>query len=245
MASGKKSERLDKLIAAQTSYSRRDVHKLLSKGQILVNGQVSRNFDAKIDPESDEIRLDGKLLVLSKYSYIMLNKPAGVICATEDNVHKTVIDLLPQEFLRSGLFPAGRLDKDTEGFVLITNDGDLAHKILAPKSHVPKRYFVRLDKPVEAQVVDRFAQGMVLSGQRCMPAELVIFSQKPEEAVVVLRQGMYHQVKRMFLSCGYEVVYLRRDQIGGLKLDQTLQPGQSRLLTASEVTLLTDETPKK
>ena len=242
--------RLDKAIADQTGYSRKDVHKLLSKGQVLVNGAAVRNFDAKVYLEHDIISVNCLELALKKYSYIMMNKPKGVVCATADEKLPTVIDLLPEAFRRRGLFPAGRLDKDTEGFVLLTNDGQTAHRLLAPRSHVPKQYTVWLDKPVEEGVEQAFAKGMEIpldkhdnrpggAGARikCSPARLER-TEQPQVVRVEIRQGMYHQVKRMFASMGYLVVGLRRDSIGGVALDPALAPGESRELDAAEMDML-------
>ncbi|MCI8648901.1 MAG: rRNA pseudouridine synthase [Anaerotruncus sp.] len=253
MAASKK-ERLDKLIAAQTALSRKDVHKLLSRGQISVNGVVVRNFDSRIDWETDLVTVEGQPLALQKYSYLMMNKPRGVVCATKDLALPTVLDFVPDELCRSGLFPAGRLDKETTGFVLLTNDGAFGHRILAPKSHLPKRYFVQLDKPVPCELVSAFAAGVKLPPEKqerrqmekspegrdrsiCLPAQLELLDDICT-ARVTLHQGMYHQVRRMFAVFGLEVVALHREQIGGLRLDPMLQPGQCRIITSEELTQL-------
>ncbi len=250
MAFQKGLERLDKAIAAQTKLSRKDVHRLFSRGQILVNGQSVRSFDSRVDFENDEVLLEGKPLRLKRYSYLMMNKPAGVVCAVSDAALPTVIDLLPDELRRSGLFPAGRLDKDTTGFVLITNDGDFAHRILSPKSHVPKTYLARLDKPAPEGLVQAFAKGVTLPPERgeqrgsapekrretrCLPAQLSFVGEDRTAARVVIRQGVYHQVKRMFSAFGLTVTSLRREKIGGLALDPGLEPGKCRELSKIEV----------
>lgn len=259
MAGNKGLDRLDKVIAAQTHLSRKDVHRLLSRGQILVNGAAMRRFDTRVDLERDEITVDGQMLSLKRHSYIMLNKPQGVVCATSDAALPTVLDLVPEELRRSGLFPAGRLDKDTTGFVLITNDGDFAHRILAPKSHLPKTYIARLDKPVDQAVVDGFAQGVTLKAEKhhaqaiqdcparrdkgiCMPAQLTLVEDDPTRVRVVIRQGMYHQIKRMFGAFGIEVTALHREKIGGLALDCTLAPGDCRELEQQEIEKMSDLT---
>lgn len=245
-------ERLDKAIASQTTYSRSDVHKLMSKGQVLVNGTVARAFDSRANLETDTVTLDGRVLNLSKYTYIMMNKPRGVVCATEDEALPTVIDLVPEGLRRSGLFPAGRLDKETEGFVLVTNDGEFAHRILSPKSHVPKIYLAALDNPFDAAVSDAFAEGVALKPERprerqrepeqeaspcirCLPATLEAVNGDCCLARVVVRQGMYHQVRRMFAAFGLTVLSLKRERIGGLELDSSLLPGECRVLTPQEV----------
>lgn len=179
------------------------------------------------------VMVSGKTLALKRHVYIMLNKPRGVVCATSDAALPTVLDLVPDSLMRRGLFPAGRLDKDTEGFVLITDDGAFAHRILAPKSHVPKTYTARLDAPVTQQMIEAFAAGVQLDGAVCMPAELCVLD-TPDTARVVIRQGMYHQIKRMFAACGAHVLALRRDRIGGLSLDIALGPGECRELSAAE-----------
>lgn len=234
MPEKQKLERLDKVVAAQTDLSRRDVQRLAGRGLISVNGAPARKADLKIDPDSDVVAVAGKMLTLKRRIYIMLNKPRGVVCATSDAALPTVLDLVPGSLMRRGLFPAGRLDKDTEGFVLITDDGAFAHRILAPKSHVPKTYTARLDAPVTPEMIEAFAAGVRLDGVVCMPAELCALD-TPDTARVVIRQGMYHQIKRMFAACGAHVLALRRDRIGGLTLDPALGPGQCRELNAAEV----------
>ncbi|MEM1484809.1 pseudouridine synthase [Oscillospiraceae bacterium PP1C4] len=250
-------DRLDKAIAAQTQLSRKDVHRLLSRGQILVNGETTRNFDTRIDLENDEVTIEGQPLVLKRHSYIMMNKPQGVVSATSDAALPTVLDLVPEELRRNGLFPAGRLDKDTTGFVLITNDGDFAHRILAPKSHVPKIYTATLDKPVDDGIIAAFKEGVVLKAEKhiaqrledcparrdkstCMPARLEIVNGDPTVVRVLIRQGMYHQIKRMFGAFDIEVVGLHRDQIGGLALDLGLESGKCRELSKIEVEKITN-----
>lgn len=264
MPKQEKTIRLDKAVAAQTDYSRKEIKKLASAGKILVNGIATRSPDLHIDLTVDQVVVDGRALRLTQYSYLMLHKPQGVVCATSDSALPTVLDLVPPQLMRSGLFPAGRLDKDTEGFVLITNDGELAHRILAPKSHVPKTYLAVLDKPFDQAVIDAFAEGVLLRPERereerkldksnrdaneqsgaatlrCMPALLTPDAGDFTRARVVIRQGMYHQIKRMFGAFGLTVVGLRRETIGGLALDAQLAPGECRELTATELVQLTE-----
>ena len=218
--------RLDRLVCSQKAgITRADVKKLCLKCRITVNGKRARRSDAHVDTD-DEIIVDGERLVYKKHIYIMLNKPQGVVCSTKEGQSRTVLDLVPSELMRKGLFPAGRLDKDTEGFVLLTDDGDLAHKMLSPKSHVPKTYSVRLEKPWEESYKQIMAEGMTIDGgEKCLPAE---FEGSPEndcECTLVLHEGKFHQVKRMFKILGNEVVFLKRTAIGEMPLDPYLPVG--------------------
>lgn len=228
-------QRLDKFISNQCfDISRSGVKDLLKKGKITVNGKVVKKADEKICPERDEVCISGKKVVYKKHLYIMLNKPAGVVCATRDGLSPTVLALLPDELKRDGLFPAGRLDKDTEGFVLITDDGELAHKMLAPKSHVPKLYYVKLEAPLAKNAEEKFKNGMtLLDGTSCLPAELERISDT--ECFVTLHEGMFHQVKRMFEALDNKVSYLKRVKIGNVELDENLALGEVRELTSYEV----------
>lgn len=242
---GEKLERLDKLIAGQGMLSRKDVHKIVAKGQVCLNGTIVRDPGVKVNLQQDTVTVSGKQLQLSEFVYIMLNKPRGVVCATRDGISQTVLELIPPALRRRGLFPAGRLDKDTEGFVLLTDDGALAHRMLSPKSHVPKTYIAYLDKPCDAQAVKAFARGILLPPERageghvqCLPAKLSIESADARIAHVVLCQGIYHQVKRMFAACGLTVESLRRVRIGALDLDAALALGQCRALDMYETSLL-------
>lgn len=230
-------QRLDKFISSQlVSVSRKDAREMIKRGEVSVNGAVERSADRKIDAGRDTVTLRGETVGYKKHLYIMLNKPAGVVCATRDGLSETVLELLPPELRRAGLFPAGRLDKDTVGFVLITDDGALAHRILSPKSHVDKRYFVRLrdDIPDGAEMI--FAGGMMLDGEKCLPAELKRLA--PRECELTLREGKYHQIKRMFEALGNEVVYLKRVSIAGIELDKNLPEGHARELTDDELAKL-------
>ena len=230
-------QRLDKFISSQlVSASRKDAREMIKRGEVSVNGAVERSAERKIDAERDSVTLRGEPVGFKKHLYIMLNKPAGVVCATRDGLSETVLELLPPELRRTGLFPAGRLDKDTVGFVLITDDGALAHRILSPKSHVDKEYFVRLRDDIPADAEEVFAGGMELDGEKCLPAVLEKVS--PKECRLTLREGKYHQIKRMFESLGNEVVYLKRISIAGIELDEKLSEGQARELTAEELAKL-------
>lgn len=231
--------RLDKYICSQRSdISRNDVKELCRSSRVSVDGQIIRSPELKVDPDCVCVEVCGREISYKKYLYIMLNKPSGVVCSTRDGLSATVLELLPKPLRRKGLFPAGRLDKDTEGFVLITDDGGLAHRMLSPKSHVPKTYFVRLAKPLNGTELDVFEKGAVLSdGTVCLPAQLRAMSAS-NECEVVLHEGMFHQIKRMFESVSNEVVYLKRIRIGGLELDKSLDLGESRELADQEVPLL-------
>ena len=227
-------ERLDKLVAATGRFSRREVRGLLREGRILVDGAFPAGPEAKVDPEAAEILLDGEPLGWSRFTYLMLNKPAGVLSATEDRGQRTVVDLLEPPLRRRGLFPVGRLDRDTEGRLLLTNDGALAHELLSPRKHVDKVYFARLDGPAAAADAAAFRAGIQLGELRCMPADLEITG-NPCEVFVTLHEGKFHQIKRMFQSRGRTVLYLRRLRMGSLLLDEGLAPGEYRNLTDAEV----------
>ena len=228
-------QRLDKFISNQCfELSRSAVKDLVKKGQVSVNGKPVKKADEKICPERDEVCVSGRRILYKKHLYIMLNKPAGVVCATRDGLSPTVLALIPDELKRDGLFPAGRLDKDTEGFVLITDDGELAHKMLAPKSHVPKLYYVRLESPLVENAEESFQEGIVLEdGTSCLPAGLERINDK--ECLVTLHEGMFHQVKRMFEALDNKVSYLKRVRIGGVELDKSLETGKVRELSDDEV----------
>lgn len=226
-------ERLDKLIAAMGSYSRREVKELVRQGRVLVDGNAVASADVKIDPAAANIMVDGLPLQYEKYTYIMLNKPAGILTATEDRKQQTVLDLLPPELRKRELAPVGRLDKDTEGLLLLTNNGDLTHRLLSPKYHVNKVYYARVDGTLEQADCTAFAAGMVLAdGLECMPAGLEILS--GNECLVTLREGKFHQVKRMLAERGKPVVYLKRLSMGTLHLDDALPAGKCRPLTEKE-----------
>lgn len=236
-----KLERLDKFIANQKGISRSQVRILIKKGQISVNERAETDFDKKIDPDADRIKINGEDVRYRKNMYIMLNKPQGVVCSTRDGLSPTVLSLVPKELQRKGLFPAGRLDKDTEGFVLITDDGELSHRMLSPKSHVPKRYYCELAEEVNDQYAKAFKSGMTLSdGEKCLPAEF-FETENPKKAYVVLHEGMFHQVKRMFETLGNRVVYLKRVRMGGLDLDEKLALGECREIMHKEVLQLLED----
>lgn len=220
-------ERLDKIISATGKKSRREVREMVRQGRVLVDGKPAPAADMKVDPQTAVILLDGEPLGYEKFTYVMLHKPAGVLTATEDRRQETVLDLLPPELRRRALSPVGRLDKDTEGLLLLTNDGQLAHRLLSPKSHVDKVYYARVDGALEPGDIAAFAAGMTLGdGLECLPAGLEILS--PTEALVTLREGKFHQVKRMLAARGKPVLYLKRLSMGRLRLDPALAPGDRK-----------------
>lgn len=224
--------RLDKYLAEMGAGTRKEVRKMIRDGRVSINGQKENDPGRKV-MEGEEVRADGAPVVYEKYVYYMLHKPAGVISATEDAREQTVLDLIDEK-KRKGLFPVGRLDRDTEGLLLITNDGELAHRLLSPKRHVDKVYFARLDGPVGEEEKKRFAQGLKVDDTlTALPAELEILDGKNEVRVTV-REGKYHQVKRMFQAVGREVLYLKRLSMGPLVLDEQLPAGAYRRLTGEE-----------
>ena len=226
--------RIDKFAAEQTGISRSDAKELIKRRKITVNGAPVASADMHVDPEKDEIIIGGKPILYRQYMYIMLNKPAGVVCATRDELSETVLELIPPELRRKGLFPAGRLDKDTEGFVFITDDGALAHKMLSPRSHVEKEYEVTLERPAEESYKELFASGMTIDGgEKCMPAQL-FFTDDDHMVRLILHEGKFHQVKRMMEAAGNKVTFLRRTRIGGIELDPTLPLGGCREILNKE-----------
>ena len=235
---GEKLMRLDKFLSGQLNISRADAKELIKKRLVTVNGETARLYDMKIDPAADSVCSEGVQLAYREHVYIMLNKPAGVICATRDRLSETVLELIPAEIRRKDLFPAGRLDKDTEGFVLITDDGEFAHNILSPKKHVDKRYFAVLEKPARNEDAELFASGMTIDGgEVCLPAKLEI-TENPKEVYITLREGKYHQIKRMAEAVGNKIVYLRRVSYGKLVLDESLKEGECREITRGELDLI-------
>ena len=230
-------ERLDKLLASTGRWSRSEAKRLVREGRVLVDGRIAASAEEKYDAESVSLSVDGEAARLSKYVYVMLHKPAGVLSATEDGCGKTVLDLLPHEYQKRGLFPVGRLDKDTEGLLLLTDDGALAHDLLSPKKHVDKLYLARVDGTLDERDRADFEAGMTLGdGLHCLPAGLEIVS--PNEALVTLREGKFHQIKRMFAARGKPVLYLKRIAMGPLTLDGRLAPGEWRELTEAERKML-------
>lgn len=230
-------ERLDKLLAGTGKWSRREVKALVRQGLVRVDGRLAASAEDKLDPAAAIITVDGETISLCRFTYVMLHKPAGVLTATEDRKQPTVLDLLPPELRRIGLAPVGRLDKDTEGLLLLTNDGELAHRLLSPKYHVEKRYFARVDGELSAADAEAFARGMTLGdGLECLPAGLQVLPDRV--CIVTLREGKFHQVKRMLAARGAPVLYLKRLSMGPLTLDDSLAAGAYRLLRAEEISAL-------
>lgn len=235
-----KKERLDKLIASQGLLSRNDVKIMIRRGDISVNGSVVKDSSFKVSYE-DNIEVKGEPLLQTEFTYIMLNKPKGVVSASEDKRDKTVVDILPDELKRKNLFPAGRLDKDTTGFSLITDDGDFAHRILSPSRHVDKTYIATISDKIDVDnAKNAFAQGVVLSdGTVLLSAQLELVENKENQVFkVIIKEGKYHQIKRMFASLGTNVIELKRIAIGGLALDDDLREGEARVITEAELNLI-------
>lgn len=230
-------QRLDKIIASTGKYSRREVKLLVKQGVVLVDGIPARSPEDKFDPEQVEIAVNGEGLTYRRYTWVMLNKPAGYLSATEDGRGATVLDLLPEELQKQGLFPVGRLDKDTEGLLLLTNEGGLAHDLLSPRHHVDKVYYTRVAGCLTEEDCKAFESGITLGdGLVCQPAGLSILTAGEEsEAHVTLREGKFHQVKRMLAHQGKPVLYLERVRMGNLTLDPSLKRGDFRFLTAEEL----------
>ena len=234
--------RIDKLLANMGFGSRKEVKKVLKSGAVRVDELVIKDPKTQINPSKQIVTVYGEVVDYKKHIYLMMNKPQGVISATEDASQQTVIDLLEMEDQIYEPFPVGRLDKDTEGLLLITNDGKLAHKLLSPKKHVPKRYYAIIDRPVTNDDVKAFEDGVVLDDEyKTKPAELSILKSGIRSDIeVIITEGKYHQVKRMFESVGKTVTYLKRVQMGPLLLDESLHLGEYRELTEEEVNLLQD-----
>lgn len=228
-------ERLDKLLCSQGTLTRSEAGRLVRGGRVTVGGVVCRQPSQKVDP-TQTVTVDGKPLNYQKHVYIMLNKPAGILCVSRDPKAQTVVDLLPAESRRKGLFPAGRLDKDTHGLALITDDGDFAHEMLSPRHHIPKTYHAVLDKLPDAAAIKAFCDGPTLDdGTKCLPAELTVLGDEADARVeVIIYEGKFHQIKRMFSAIGCHVEWLKRMAMGGLLLDESLEEGASRPLTEEE-----------
>jgi 16S rRNA pseudouridine516 synthase len=239
--------RIDKMLANLGYGSRKEVKQLLKDGLVKVNDTIIKNAKVHIDPEKDIVSLKDEVIEYKEFIYLMMNKPQGVISATEDTHDKTVIDLLEFEDMVYSPFPVGRLDKDTEGLLLITNDGQLAHQLLSPKKHVPKTYFAVIDKEVTEEDVQAFRQGVTLDdGYLTKPGELkIINTEENSEIELTITEGKFHQVKRMFEAVGKRVVYLKRISMGSLKLDESLELGEYRELTDAELIQLKNDHKKE
>ena len=226
-------QRLDKILSSAGAGSRKELRAAIRAGRVRVDGTVCCDESAKFDEQAAEITLDGEAVELLRPALILLNKPAGYLTAADDPRQRTVMELIPERYRKFGVMPVGRLDKDTEGLLLLTNDGQLAHRLLSPKSHVDKVYYARVDGALEPGDIAAFAAGMTLGdGLECLPAGLEILS--PTKALVTLREGKFHQVKRMLAARGKPVLYLKRLSMGRLRLDPALAPGAWRMLTEEE-----------
>ena len=228
--------RLDKILSSTGEYSRSEAKTLIKRGLVTVDGRIAASGDKKADPEKSDIRVKGERIGYSEHHYIMMNKPAGVLSATEDRSGKTVLDLLEPRLKRLGLFPAGRLDKDAEGLLLLTDDGDFCHNVISPVKKVTKVYFAEIIGQLDQNAVTKFREGITLEdGYRCHPAELTVLDgENGNSCLVAVEEGKFHQVKRMLKACDCTVIYLKRLKIGGLSLDEGLNPGEYRELTAEE-----------
>jgi 16S rRNA pseudouridine516 synthase len=237
--------RIDKLLANMGYGSRKEVKKLLKDGGLQVNGEVIKDGKVHVDADNDTVMLYGEKVEYREFIYLLMNKPPGLISATEDANEETVIDILQMDDQIFNPFPVGRLDKDTEGLLLITNDGQLSHQLLSPKRHVPKTYFAVIEGEVTDRDIEAFKEGVTLEdGYHTKPGELVILKSGPTSDIeLTITEGKFHQVKRMFESVGKRVVYLKRLSMGPLKLDEDLQLGEYRELTDEEVEMLKEFRP--
>lgn len=230
--------RLDRFLSEQNISTRSLLKKDIKKGLVTVNGKTVTRPEHHIDPYEDTITYNHALVTYTPFRYLMLNKPAGVVSATEDSRDQTVLDLIEPK-LRKDLFPVGRLDKDTEGLLLLTNDGDLAHQLLSPKKHVDKTYFVKLAKTLTKEEACLLEQGVDIGEKNLtLPAKLQMNDTQPEQVFLTIQEGKFHQVKRMFQAVENEVLYLKRMSMGSLSLDETLAPGEYRPLTEEELSKL-------
>ena len=228
--------RLDKFLSDSTAHSRKELKSFIRRGTVSVAGQVVKSPEFQVD-ESSQITLNGEAVRYRRFIYLMMNKPAGFISATEDGNAPVVTELLPEEYRHFEVFPAGRLDKDTEGLLILTNDGQFCHNVTSPRKKVWKRYFARVDAPMDENDVELFSQGIDLGDFTAAPGKLIL-TRVPEEVYVEITEGKFHQVKRMCAKAGKEVLYLRRCAIGGVVLDEALAPGEVRELAAGEMELL-------
>jgi len=226
-------ERIDKIISEQTYYTRKEIKKLISKGMVYVNGEQVKKSETKYDENNINLKINGQEVEVKKHVYLLLNKPKGYVSATEDASQKTVLDLVPENYKNRNLFPAGRLDKDTTGLMLITDDGEFAHNILSPRKHVKKEYEVTLDIPVTEEMVKGFKEGVMLNDGECKSANLEITGEYT--AKVTITEGRYHQIKRMFGCYGAKVIELNRICMGNLYLPKGLNLGEVKEATQEEL----------
>ena len=234
-----KAERIDKIHSNLGYGSRKDIKQIIKKGLISINGEIIKDNSIKIDPFKVEIKVKNEVVKYREYIYIMMNKPKGVISSTFDTINKTVIDLLDSEYKAFEPFPVGRLDKDTEGLLILSNDGTLAHNLLSPKKHVNKTYYVEVSGKVNEEDIKAFEEGVDIGDYKTMPAKLeILSSENLSKVIVVIQEGKFHQVKRMFNTVGKEVTYLKRIKMGNLELDENLKPGEYKELSNKELEIL-------
>lgn len=235
-----KELRLDKILSHMGWGTRNEIRKIMKKGAVTVDGEVVKDPSVKVNPDQRHIKVSGESINYREYVYLMLNKPGGVISATEDKNEMTVIDLLEPDYLSFSLFPVGRLDKDTEGLLILTNDGKMGHFLTTPKKKVPKRYYALVKGEVTEADKVAFSKGVVLDdGYQTLPAGLTIIkSDSTSEIEIEIYEGKYHQVKRMFAARDKEVLFLKRLSMGKLQLDEALEPGRYRELNEEEIILL-------
>ncbi len=233
--------RLDKFLANAGIGTRREVKKYIAQRRIWVDNMPALKADVKIDIKNNKVTFDKRVVSYEKYKYIMLNKPKGYICATEDENEKTVLDLLPEEYKSFNLFPVGRLDKDTVGLLILSNDGTFAHNMLSPKKHVEKRYFAHINGEVTKEHIKAFEEGIILEdGYKCLKARLEILYSAPNfsKVYITIKEGKYHQIKRMFKALKRKVVYLKRISFYNITLDKNLKEGEYRYLNDKEMELI-------
>ena len=228
--------RIDKFLANSGIGTRKEVKELLKKKRIRVNDEVVTEAKTQVDEDNDFVTFDGERIEYKEFLYIMLNKPQDVISATDDERHRTVLDLLEEPLTKVGLFPVGRLDKDTEGLLVLTNDGKMAHELLSPKKHVPKRYYVELKKTLSQEEARILENGVELETFTTKPAKVEFITE--DKVYIIISEGKYHQVKRMFKCVGNRVLFLKRTGMGNLGLDENLASGEYRELTSEELELL-------
>ena len=229
--------RLDKFLSDATAYSRKEIRTLVKRRAVVVNGAAAQNADMKIDETKDAVCVNGVPVLYRKFIYLMLNKPQGFLSATEDDRDPVVVDLVPDELKHFAPFPVGRLDKDTEGLLLLTNDGQFDHELMSPRKNLYKRYYAELDLPATPEDIQLFAAGMEFKEFTAKPARLEIDPENPRKVYVEISEGKFHQVKRMCERAGKNVLFLKRIAIGSLKLDENLECGKVRELTPEELAL--------
>ncbi|KPU27114.1 pseudouridine synthase [Caloranaerobacter sp. TR13] len=235
-----KKIRLDKILSNLGYGSRRDIKKVIKNGSVKVNGEIVKDSSYKLNPYKAVIEIDDTIVEYREFIYLMMNKPKGVVSSTDDPISRTVIDLIDERYRVFDPFPVGRLDKDTEGLLIISNDGKLAHNLLSPKKHVEKKYYVEVEGYVTEDDKKIFTEGVVIDGEyKTIPAQLeIIDTDNISKVYLTIREGKFHQVKKMFKAVNKKVVYLKRVSMGRLNLDETLLPGEYRELTEEEIFLL-------